>query len=220
MDVAADESRETKSKARSSRMQEMIALYKIGAYGWLLIIGIIVTIYLVPRVARILDRQEEMMAAQAEGMKKLPDLADRLAKLEKEISTLTTDSIDGRLRSVERTLQTGQLKPEEIASLSELRSDVLLLKTYMFRDARELVEFKQLQSDYHILRERQDTTATKSDVSTLQWIIGVGATILFALIAVPPIFNRGRSDKPIPTTPVQPPVIETKPAELTKEAQR
>ena len=79
----------------------------------------------------------------------------------------------------------GSVKPEDIATVQELKEELNMLKTYMFRDPEELVDLKQLQKNYQEIRENQDLLITKEEfhreVSTMNnlFYASIG---LFALV--------------------------------------
>jgi hypothetical protein len=123
----------------------------------------IIVFFAVP-IRGILERYQEILAAEAQGMQRLPDLQKQIATLEKQLSSLTSESIDARLKTIEQAIHAGQIKPEDVATVQDLNRDLNILKTYMFRDPTELVELKQLQKDYRDLRETQGQLIKKDDV--------------------------------------------------------
>jgi cell division protein FtsL len=147
-----------------------------------------VTLTILPSVSSILQRQEQIMAAELQGVNKIPDISTKLQKLESQISLLTTESIDARVSALEKALTIGNVKPEDISSLLEVRKEVGVLKTYMFRDPKELVDLKELQSNYRGLHEQVSQAATKdmvrSEVGVLQTIITVSFTFFGLLFTV------------------------------------
>jgi hypothetical protein len=116
-----------------------------------------------PYVTGILEEYESILASEAEGMQRLPELKKQIQTIEKQLSALTTKSIENRLHVIEQAIKVGSIKPEEIATVQELKEDITILKTYMFRDPSELVELKQLQKNYQEIREDQDKLITEED---------------------------------------------------------
>jgi len=167
--------------------------------------------YFGPPVQGILNRYEQILNAQVEGMQKIPDLQNRLTKLESELNLLTTESVDARLKNIEQSIHVGRVKPGDVASLNDLKNEFQQLKTYMFRDPGELVELKELQSNYRKLAESQNQFATKESVQTeiagihsifsiLYVMIGIIFTILFGSLVF--ANRRGAKRDEIPTAPV------------------
>jgi len=172
----------------------------------------VVTIMLILPIRGILNKQEQIMSAQLQGMQKVPELEKKIAKLESQINLLTTESVDSRIRILEKSLNTANLKPEEIASLNQLREDLTRIKTYMFNDPREVVEFKEMQRDYHNLAAAQSQFATKeamqSGMATVQWIFGLLIGVLYTIYFGSWWF-ASRKSIPQETKPVTSPVSPT-----------
>ena len=116
-------------------------------------------------VRGILERYQEILSAEAQGMRRLPELQKQIATLEKQLSSLTSDSINARIKTIEQAIRVGQIKPEDVATVQDVSKELGVLKTYMFRDPTELIALKQLQKDYRELRETQNQLAKKDDVS-------------------------------------------------------
>ena len=96
-------------------------------------------------------------------MKRLPELEKQIATLEKQLTALTSETIDSRLKRIEEAIRVGQIRPEDVATVQELSKELNILKTYMFRDPTELVELKQLQKDYREVRETQKQQISKEE---------------------------------------------------------
>ncbi|HEX8372715.1 MAG TPA: hypothetical protein VF585_08045 [Chthoniobacterales bacterium] len=152
------------------------------------------------------------MAAELQGISKIPDISAKLKKLESQISLLTTESIDGRISAIEKALSVGNINPEDIGSLLEVKRELEILKTYMFRDPKEVVDLKELQSNYRNLQEQSNQAATKdmlrSEIGVLQAIVTVSFTFFGLLFTV--LFGSwwfiGRKPKPdFATKPVTQP---------------
>ena len=111
---------------------------------------------------------------------------------------------------MEKALKIGKLSSDDIASLNDLKKEMLKLKTYLFSDPNEVVEFKELQSNYKKLSEAQTNYATKdhlrSEISTLQTILTVSLSFFGILFTV--MFGswwfvgRKASVTETPTTPI------------------
>jgi len=167
------------------RWQSLLLLFAAVISG----VSIWILLTLLPPVSAILQRQEQLMAAELQGINRIPDISDKLLKLDAQMMILTTDSIDSRLRTVEAALSTGNVSPDQISSLIETQKELGVLKTYMFQDPRGLVELKQLQSDYKVLNEQLGQAATKdmlkSEVGVIQTIMTASFTILGILLTSP-----------------------------------
>ena len=120
--------------------------------------------FFAPAIQGILEEYESILASEAEGMQRLPDLRKQISTLEAQLASLTTKSIETRLSTIETAIRTGSVKPEDIATVQELKEELDVLKTYMFRDPEELVELKQLQKNYQEIRETQDRLITREEV--------------------------------------------------------
>jgi hypothetical protein len=183
---------------------------------WLLMaISIFATLFwicisLIPPTQGILRTHEAILQCQAEGMSKIPQLEGKMVNLEKRLALATSTSIDARIQAIEKSLQVNELSAEEISSLNDVRKELATIKGYLFDDPNEVIQFKQLQSDYHQLSDQQNRYATKDDVqaqiANLQTILTVSLTFLGILFTV--FFGSwwfvGRKVNSVstPTTPV------------------
>ena len=123
-----------------------------------------ILLYIIMPVKGILERYEEKLAAEVQGMKAIPSIQKEIETIQKQMGALTTESIEARLNSIEKAIKAGTINPEEVATLQALNNDFKVLKSYMFRDPRELVELKQLQKNYQELRDNQGLLIKKEDV--------------------------------------------------------
>lgn len=143
---------------------------------------------LVPAYQSILSKEEQILDAQLEGMKKIPNIEKNLSQLESQISILSTESIEARLSKIENAIHAGDINSDEIGSFIDLQNDITTLKTYMFRDPKELIELKILQKDYRELADNQSQYATKealrSEVSTFQTILTISLSFFGLLFTV------------------------------------
>ena len=136
---------------------------------------------LTPYFTSILEAKHEMMKAQAEGLKQIPDIESKIADLEKRTQTLTSENIETRLKKIETAIRVGEVKPENLSTLQDLRDDFEVLKSYMFSDPEQLVEFRTLQKDYQELKQSQDKIMPKEDIlreignirGLLYWLLGI-----------------------------------------------
>ena len=62
----------------------------------------------------ILIQYERILAAEASGMERLPQLKKQIETLEKQMAALSTSSIESRLNKIEKAIQTGDLSIDDI----------------------------------------------------------------------------------------------------------
>lgn len=122
--------------------------YTIVLVSMFLLTLIFSVLFLLPPVQGILSKKEQLLAAQVEGIKKIPDIESKLEKLQSQIQLLTTESIDTRLTKVETAIGSGSVKADQVKSFWQLAKEIDTLKGYMFKDPKELVELKELQKNY------------------------------------------------------------------------
>lgn len=168
-------------------------------------------ILLVPPIQGILNKKELILAAELEGMKKIPDLESALLKLEGQLRLLNSDSVGARLDKLESLTNSQSFSGSQVRTLAQLNQDLSSLKSYMFKDARELVDFKEMQSNYSKLASEQSQYATKEAMSTqianLQWVLGLSLTFFGLLFTV--VFGswwfvgRRAQPEPVPTRPIR-----------------
>jgi hypothetical protein len=157
----------------------------------------------------VLLSRERLYDAQQRALLTLPELEQKISALNEQVRVLTTNSVDARLNKIELALRVGDIKPEQIASLEDTRRELGVLETYMFSDARRLVDLQKLQSDYSLLKDQALGFATKEDLRTQVasvsnlwtmslWMFG----IIVSIILVPKLFSRRRV---VDTRPAAPP---------------
>ncbi|GAG43714.1 unnamed protein product, partial [marine sediment metagenome] len=117
-----------------------------------------------PPIKNIIEAKYEIMQAQAKGLNILPELEGKLKSLEKQTAVLTTENIDSRLNRIEKAIAVGEVKPDELVSLQEVRNDLTNLKTFMFSDPEKFIEFRTLQKDYLELKADSDKMMEKDDI--------------------------------------------------------
>lgn len=158
-------------------------------FSFLIIIPISISIiFLVPPIQGILSKKEQLLSAQVEGMKRIPDIELKLEKLQNQIQILTTDSIDSRLTKIETAINSGSVRAEQVKSFWQLTKEIETLKGYMFQDPKELVELKELQKNYATLASSSEIYATKetvnSQINTMQMVLGLSLTFFGLLFTV------------------------------------
>lgn len=118
---------------------------------------------------RILDAKAEIAAGEAKGMRLIPDLENRTRELDKQIKTLTTQSIENRLAALEKALRVTDLKPEELVSIQEaiaaIQGEIKRLENNVFVDPERVVEFRTLQQQYTMLQSGLERKSDADDVS-------------------------------------------------------
>ena len=143
------------------RMAYMRSTLVMGTIIWLLIIAFF---FVWPPIKRILEAKHEIMRAQASGLKLLPVLESRIAILEKQTGALTTENIESRLTTIETAIKVGEVRPENLSSLQDLRNDFEKMKTFLFAQPDQLVEFRTLQKDYQELKLAIEKIMDKDDI--------------------------------------------------------
>ena len=179
-------------------MFAMLAIASIGYFG--------------PTLRSILQHKDKLLEAQLQGMQAIPDIQSKIASLNDQTKVLSTTSIENRLQTIEAAMKVGGVKPEQIATIEDMRKDLDTLKSYMFSDPKALVDLKQLEKDYGDLNASLKNCPTKSDLEArinttnnllyLSWAF-VGIAFTFLILFGPRIWGRG---KQIPTVPVNPQV--------------
>lgn len=200
------QSRENYIRQRRQTYIAMLSLIVVGT-----LVGI--SIVLLPPVRDILELRAKIMSAELSGMERIPDIESRLVDIQKRMDAITTGSMDERLLRIEKAMELGDLNPSDLASLSNLQSQMKAMNTYFFSDAKEIADFKELQKDYSRLSLSQEQYATKealrSEISTLQTILTTSLAFFGILFTV--LFGSwwfvGRKSDAIekPTKPVQKP---------------
>ena len=139
----------------------------------------------------------------------LPEMQARIEHLENRLRLLTTASIEARVTTIETALRLGNISPEQVASLEDLRKELEILKSYMFTDPKGLVELKQMEADYRMLKQNENAMATKEELKVssaaanerlnLTWTF---LGIIFAIILADRFIPRRET---IPTKPITTP---------------
>lgn len=168
-------------------------------------------VFFAPPIRGILEKQEQILSAQLDGMKKVPNIEEKLSNIESKITVLTTKSIENRLSSIEKAIKIGDLKPDEISNIQDLRREIQVIKTYMFSDPRDLVELKELQSNYKNIMANQNIFATKelvlgetASIRNLLYLSLAFFGILFTILFGSRWYNVKRlKDEMKPTKPIK-----------------
>ena len=140
------------------RMMLLMMLLAVGMFVMMQILR------LLPGLQLILEAQAQIMKAQADGLKLIPDLEARIQDLDKRTKTLSTSEVEGRLARLETAIRVGEVRAEDIASLQDLREEVKLLQTYMFSQPERLIEFRTLQSDYLRFEKVAETVMPRDEI--------------------------------------------------------
>ncbi|MEI8640212.1 hypothetical protein P4S68_00310 [Pseudoalteromonas sp. Hal099] len=111
-------------------------------------IFMLIAMMLLEPAKNLMSQYERILAAEASGMERLPELKKQISVLEKQLATLTSQSIESRLSIIEKSIAVGDVDVDEVATLQKLKSDFEILKSYMFSDPEDLVKLKTLQRDY------------------------------------------------------------------------
>lgn len=109
---------------------------------------ILMVMMLLEPTKNLMSQYEKILAAEAAGMERLPELRKQISVLEKQLATLSSQSIENRLSTIEKSIAVGDIDVDEVATLQKLKADFETLKSYMFSDPEDLVKLKTLQRDY------------------------------------------------------------------------
>lgn len=182
------------------------AIYQLFAIFIVLsaVICMAVTVSLLPNLKGLLSAKQKLLEAQTQGLASIPELEKRTAAIDEHLKLITTNSVEARLLAVEKSLHVENVRPEQIASLEDLRKEVDSLKTFMLSDPKAVVELKQLQADYHDLARKEEQNATKDQVKTeithtneMLFLLWAVFAVLIAIALAWPRRQR------IPTQPVE-----------------
>ena len=116
------------------------------------LIFMFIVMMLVEPAQKLMTQYERILAAEASGMERIPELRKQIAILEKQLVALSSKSIESRLGTIEKSIAVGDIDVNEVATLQQLKSDFDVLKSYMFNDPEDLVKLKTLQRDYKELK--------------------------------------------------------------------
>ena len=116
------------------------------------LIFMFVVMMLAEPAQKLMTQYERILAAEASGMERIPELRKQIDVLEKQLVSLSSKSIESRLATIEKSIEVGDIDVSEVATLQKLKSDFEILKSYMFTDPEDLVELKTLQRDYKELK--------------------------------------------------------------------
>ncbi len=111
-------------------------------------IFMLIAMMLLEPAKNLMSQYERILAAEADGMERIPELRKQITILEKQLANLSSSSIEQRLASIEKSIEVGDVDIDEVKTFQQLRSDFEILKTYMFSDPEDLVKLKTLQRDY------------------------------------------------------------------------
>lgn len=127
-------------------------------------IFMLIAMMLLEPAKNLMSQYERILAAEASGMERLPELKKQISVLEKQLATLTSQSIETRLSFIEKSIAVGDVDVDEVATLQKLKSDFEILKSYMFSDPEDLVKLKTLQRDYQEISNSIDDYVHKDVV--------------------------------------------------------
>ncbi|MCK6261696.1 hypothetical protein KP803_00245 [Vibrio sp. ZSDE26] len=134
---------------------------------------------LVEPAQKLMTQYERILAAEASGMERLPDLRNQIDVLEKQLVSLSSKSIESRIATIEKSIEVGDIDVTEVATLQKLKADFEVLNSYMFTDPTDLVELKTLQRDYKELKESISSYVHKDVVAReLSFLTNLFYTIL------------------------------------------
>ena len=135
----------SRERAFIDRQFQMINLLPKLIFPMILLL---IAMILLEPAKNLMSQYERILAAEAAGMERLPELRKQIGVLEKQLATLSSQSIESRLSTIERSIAVGDVDVDEVATLQKLKADFEILKSYMFSDPEDLVKLKTLQRDY------------------------------------------------------------------------
>ncbi len=135
----------SRKRAFIDRQFQMINLLPKLIFPMILLL---IAMMLLEPAKNLMSQYERILAAEAAGMERLPELRKQIGVLEKQLATLSSQSIESRLSTIERSIAVGDVDVDEVATLQKLKADFEILKSYMFSDPEDLVKLKTLQRDY------------------------------------------------------------------------
>ena len=139
-------------------------------------------------VRRILEAKSEIIFAQAKGMELIPELEVKAHELEKQIRTLTTQSIENRLSKIEKAIIAGEIKTEDLQSLQELQKEFKKLQEYMFDAPERVIEFRTLQTQYSNLNKtldkKMDSDDVRNEISSLKDLFYLTLAFMGILVSI------------------------------------
>jgi hypothetical protein len=164
--------------------------------------------YFGPILRSILQHKDKILEAQLQGIQQIPDIQVKITSLSDQLKALSATAIENRLQTIETAMSVGNVKPEQIATVQDIRKEIDTLKTYMFSDPKALVDLKQLEKDYGDLNATLKNCPTKTEfesgMSTTKDLIYFTWTLVGVVFAIlmwfgPKIFSSQTS---VPTVPV------------------
>jgi hypothetical protein len=87
-------------------------------------------IYFAPTLRSILLHKDKLLEAQIQGMQAIPDIQAKIAGLNDQMKVLSTTSIENRLQTIEAAMKVGDVKPEQIATIEDMRKDIDTLHSH------------------------------------------------------------------------------------------
>lgn len=146
------------------RMSSMMSLMSKVIISMCILILVMSIYIMTPSIRKILDSKADILRLQAKGYEIIPDIESKISDIDKSLQTLTTKNIENRLSKIEKAIQVGEIKIEDIQSIQNIREDFKVLKTYMFETPEKLIEFRSIQKDYIELKDKFAKTMDKDDI--------------------------------------------------------
>lgn len=150
------------------RLRERRALFVRSmiqmAITLLVALSVMTIVTIVPSVKQMIDAKNRILDLQARGYEIIPDLESRVAELDKRLQTLTSSELSERLSKIEKAIAVGDVKPEDLTALQQIREQVAELRSYMSSQPEKIVEFRTVRKDYSDLKRAVEATMTKDDI--------------------------------------------------------
>lgn len=149
---------------RSEKEKTMKLMVTMTSVFTLLFIVFMFYIKMSPYYTERMQLENDKLRLEVEGLKKIPNLEEKISILEKQTRSLTTDNIENRLLSIEQAIKKGEINPKDIQNVQELNLELNKLKSYLFEDTDAIIEFKTLQKNYQDLKNNQDKYMDEDDI--------------------------------------------------------
>lgn len=152
----------------------------------------------------ILEAHKQLLELQVEGQQVIPDIQERVATLDRQLKTLTTASIEMRLKIIEDVLRTGEVNTEQIQSIQAMRENLSTLNSYVSRDPDKIIKLNELQTNYRNLKDGLENLPTSKDLSNVKEHITLNRWVFSVILAVIGVISFLAQRRPIPTEPIRP----------------
>jgi preprotein translocase subunit SecG len=149
---------------KSEREKSVKLMLTMTSIFMMIFIVFMLYIKISPYYTERMQLENDKLRLEVEGLKKIPNLEEKISILEKQTRSLTTDNIENRLLAIEQAIKKGEINPKDIQNVQELNLELNKLKSYLFEDTDAIIEFKTLQKNYQDLKNNQDDFMDEDDI--------------------------------------------------------